>query len=410
MDHSSKINVFIQFAGSEKLVGQLVLDEKNVLFKYADSYLESGHNISPSKLKFDNSVQLAPVKPFDGLFGVFADSLPDAWGYLLMKKYLSKKGVLMVSLNSLDRLTYVGSNALGALIYKPCVNQNSYENSSVDLDLVNSNVKEVLKGESSEVIDDMIKFGGSPGGARPKIYANYNKGNNVLMSGSNVLEVGYEHWIIKFAATIDSDDIANVEMAYYYMALEAGLAMNECKLFTGKSDKKYFGTKRFDRVESKKLHMISAAGLLHDDYEHSQMDYGILMHWGKLLVGSSVVYEQILRLAAFNVFAHNRDDHSKNFAFLMDESGQWSFSPAYDLTFSSSSQGHHSTTVSGNGFTPGTKELLELVDHFSISKGKQIIKQVKGAVSQWSYFAKKAQVSTESRKAIEKALSIQLKN
>jgi len=410
MEHLTKINVFIQFNNSEQLVGQMILDEKDVLFKYSDLYLENGYNISPSKLKFDSTVQLAPVKPFGGLFGVFSDSLPDAWGYLLMKKQLSKEGVILANLNSLDHLTYVGSNALGALSYQPCFDDGDQENSAIDLDVTNSNVKELLQGESNAVIDDIFKLGGSPGGARPKIYAHYNKSNDTLMSGSDNLQDGYEHWIIKFAATVDSNDIANVEMAYYYMALEAGITMNECKLFSGESGKKYFGTKRFDRIGSQKLHMISAAGLLHDDYERSQMDYGILMHEGKELVGSTVVHEQILRLTAFNVFAHNRDDHSKNFAFLMDKNGGWSFAPAYDLTFSSSSQGHHSTFVSGNSLNPGTKELMELVDHFSISKGKEIIDQVKMAVSKWTDFAEKAQVTIDSTTSIHKALNIQLNN
>lgn len=408
MDHSYKINVFIELANNEELVGQLILDDKGVLFKYSASYLETGHNISPLKLKFDDSVQLAPVSPFDGLFGVFADSLPDAWGYLLMKKHLSEKGIAMATLNSLDWLTYVGKNALGALIYKPGVEKGDLESFSLDLDSINTNVEGLLSGESNKVIDDLFQQGGSPGGARPKIYVNYNSKKDVLTSGSNVLPGGFEHWIIKFASTVDSSDIANVEMAYHYMALEAGISMNECKLFVGKSGKKYFGTKRFDRVASHKLHMISAAGLLHDDYEHSQMDYGTLMHEGKALVGSSIVHEQILRLAAFNVFAHNRDDHSKNFAFLMDKSGKWSFAPAYDLTFSSSSQGHHSTFVSGNSLNPGITDLMDLAAHFSISKGKDIIEKVKDTVNKWNFFAKKANVSSVSKKLIGQVIQEQL--
>jgi serine/threonine-protein kinase HipA len=410
MEHSNKINVFIEFADNEELVGQLILDNKGMLFKYSASYLEKGYNISPLKLKFDDSIQLAPVSPFDGLFGVFADSLPDAWGYLLMKKHLSEKGIAMATLNSLDRLTYVGNNALGALIYKPCVEQGNLEILSLDLDSINTNVEQLLSGESHEVIDDIFQQGGSPGGARPKIYVNYNRKKDVLTSGNNALQEGFEHWIIKFASTVDSSDISNVEMAYYSMALEAGVQMNESKLFTGKSGKTYFGTKRFDRIGSHKLHMISGAGLLHDDFERSQMDYGTLMHEGKALVGSSIVHEQVLRLATFNVFAHNRDDHSKNFAFLMDKNGKWSFAPAYDLTFSSSSQGHHSTFVSGNSLNPGTKELLELVDHFSISKGKKIIEEVKQAVGQWEHFATEEKVSLESKSSIQKVIGAQLKH
>ena len=225
-----------------------------------------------------------------------------------------------------------------------------------------------------------------------------------MIYGSSTPDKGYEHWIIKFATTIDSSDIANVELAYYLMARDAGIEMTECKLFTGESGKKYFGTKRFDRIGNNRLHMLSAAGLLHDDYEHSQLDYGHLIYQGRELTGSAEVHEQVLRLAAFNVFAHNRDDHSKNFAFLMDEGGQWEFAPAYDLTFSSSSQGQHSTTCGGNGSDPGSKELFELADQFSIRNGKAIIEQVQNTISNWNQYAERAEVSKASHKLIGKVI------
>lgn len=399
-----KLNVFIRFSEKEELLGQLVLDGHKILFKYAESYLEKGNNISPIKMKFTKEIQTCSTNTFKGLFGVFGDSLPDAWGTLLMKNILQQKGIALESLNALDRLSFVGENGLGALIYRPCKNENNDKSWSLNLDELNSNVKEVLKGESNAIIDEIFHNGGSPGGARPKIYANYNSKTDELSYGSKKLEKDEENWIIKFAATIDAGDIANIEMAYYYMALDAGLIMNESKLFVGKSGKTYFGTKRFDRIRHKRLHMISAAGLLHDNYEYSQLDYGTLMHEGFNLIRSVKVQEQILRQAAFNVFAHNRDDHSKNFAFLMNEVGEWQYAPSYDLTFSSSSQGQHSTMCAGNATNPGTKELLELANHFSLKNGKEIVEQVKGSVSNWETFANKAAVSKNSQKTIGKVL------
>lgn len=405
----TKLNVFIRFFDDEILIGQLVLDGREILFKYSDQYLETGHNISPLKLNFSSDIQTGPIHPFGGLFGVFADSLPDAWGNLLLKKHLNKTSVRAETLNSLDRLSFVGENGLGALVYKPSSNTEETQLGNIDLDTLNSDIVEVLKGESRDVIDLLFEKGGSPGGARPKIYASYNKSIDTLIHGNSILEEGYEHWIIKFAASVDSDDIANVEMAYYYMALAAGLEMNECRLFSGNSDKQYFGTKRFDRVGNKRIHMISAAGLFHDDYEHSQLDYGILIQESGKLIDSATAHDQLLRQAAFNVFAHNRDDHSKNFAFLMDPNGRWRLAPAYDLTFSSSSQGQHSTTCAGNGINPGSKELLSLTEHFSIKNGKQIIEEVKDAVSNWSGYAEKAEVTNGSRKSIKKVLDALIK-
>jgi len=396
----TKVNVLIRFSTLEKLVGQLVVDGSRVLFKYSDQYLSGGKNISPLKLKFDNTIQVAPPTPFDHLYGVFADSLPDAWGNLLLKRFLARNGKRNETLNTLERLTFVSDNGLGALVYQPTNSNEYFTSKDLDLDTLFADTQEVLKGESSDIIDRVFEHGGSPGGARPKIYADYNPKNDTLIYGNPILKEGYEHWIVKFAAGIDGSDSAQIEMAYYHMALDAGIKMNKCRLFTGLSGKTYFGTKRFDRIGSKQLHMISAAGLLHDDYEHSQLDYGILIQEGGQLTGSAVTHEQLLRRAAFNIFAHNRDDHSKNFAFLMNEVGEWNLSPAYDLTFSSSSQGQHSTTCAGNGNNPGDKELLSLANHFSIRSGKQIIDEVKSTVAHWNLYADKTNVPKSSRDAI----------
>lgn len=406
----NKVNVFIQFATSEELVGQLVVDGREILFKYSDAFLEKGMNLSPIKLKFNAEIQTGPITPFDGLFGVFADSLPDAWGRLIMTRHLSNKSVAIESLNALDRLSFVGKNGLGALVYRPLEGHEINGMEEFDLDAYDSSVREVLKGESSEVVDALFQQGGSPGGARPKIYAGYNPTTNEIIQSNSDLPEGFEHWIIKFAATIDAPDIANIEMAYYHMALDAGIEMSTSKLFKSKAGNYYFGTKRFDRIGNNRLHMISAAGLFHDDYVHSQLDYGNYLHQAFELTKNAKEQEHVFRHAAFNVFAHNRDDHSKNFAFLMNSEGKWSYAPAYDLTFSSSSQGMHSTTCAGNGTNPGTKELMELADHFSIKNGKKILDEVKAVVSNWGNYADQNGVSNASKSTIDKKLRELLKH
>ena len=403
MESKKKLDVFIKFSGKEIPVGQLVQDGKNTLFKYRSEYLNNGFNISPKKLLFNDSIQTTSTFPFQGLFGVFADSLPDAWGNLLLRRWLSSKQLLPAQLNSLDRLSLVGENGPGALIYKPCEEYQS-SNDAVDLDHLNHQVEEIISGESEEIIDELFQKGGSPGGARPKIYAGFNSETNELIYGSNKLPEGFAHWIVKFAATVDSADIANSEMAYHQMAIAAGIQMSESKLLLGKSGKKYFTTKRFDRYQNNRLHLISAAGMFHDDYEHSQLDYGTLIHETNWLINDYRATEQQFRRAVFNVFAHNRDDHSKNFAFLMDEKGNWSLAPAFDLTFSYSSHGMHSTTCAGNGINPGTKELMSLAEHFSIRNGEKIIQEVKSVIEEWEYFANKSAVTSDTTKSISNRL------
>ena len=267
----TKLDVFIQFSKQEELIGQLVLDGRSILFKYSDAYLKTGENLSPNQLKFNDIPQTTKEKPFNGLFGVFADSLPDAWGYLLIKKHLSADSIAFETLNALEHLTFAGNNSMGALQYKPSV-ESEHKALEINLDKLNNNISEVISGDSSIVIDDMFGRGGSPGGARPKIYAGYNPKTDSLISGIANLPEGYEHWIIKFAADVDSKDIANIELAYYKMALDSEIEMSECKLFKSEAGNSYFGTKRFDRISNEKLHMLSAAGLLHDDYEHSTLD------------------------------------------------------------------------------------------------------------------------------------------
>jgi serine/threonine-protein kinase HipA len=292
---------------------------------------------------------------------------------------------------------------MGALQYRPSV-ELEQEAIEINLDKLNNNISKVLSGESSVVIDDMFRKGGSPGGARPKIYAGYNPKTDSLISGIANLPEEYEHWIIKFAANEDSKDIANIELAYYKMALDSGIEMSECRVFNSDTGNSYFGTKRFDRIGNDKLHMLSAAGLLHDDYEHSTLDYGNLIFQAKKLTNNAQAAEQMFRRAAFNVLAHNRDDHSKNFAFLMDAEGVWSLAPAYDLTFSSSSQGYHSTACAKNYVDPGRKELLELANILSINRAGVTIDEIKDIINDWRMYAELTGVSEASIKTIETSL------
>jgi|TARA_B100000809_G_scaffold237763_2_gene257928 serine/threonine-protein kinase HipA len=400
---TTKLDVFLQFSKQEELIGQLILDGRSILFKYSDAYLEIGKNLSPNQLTFDDNPQTTKEKTFNGLFGVFADSLPDAWGNLLIKKRLSADRIAIESLNALDHLTFAGENSMGALQYRPSI-EFTQEVIEINLDKLNNVISEVLTGESSAVIDDLFRRGGSPGGARPKIYVGYNPKTDSLISGFANLPDGYEHWIIKFAADVDSEDIANIELAYSKMALDSGIEMSECRVFTSDSGNNYFGTKRFDRIGNNKLHMLSAAGLLHDDYEHSTLDYGNLIFQAKKLTNNAQAAEQMFRRTVFNVLAHNRDDHSKNFAFLMDAEGVWSLAPAYDLTFSASSQGYHSTACAGNYLDPGRKELLELANDLSINKAKAIINELMGIIAHWSTYAELSRVSEDSIKTIETSM------
>jgi serine/threonine-protein kinase HipA len=405
MEHVKKIIVSIRFNEAEIDVGELVSEAKNIYFKYYADFIKSGLEISPFKLKLNTEINKADAIPFDGLFGVFADALPDGWGKLLLDRSLTAKGIDINDITILDRLAYVGSNGMGALIYQPEMEVEKLNKFKLELDEITKASKHVINGTATKALDKLYQLAGSSGGARPKILVAYNSNTEHLITTEKKLEDDYEHWLIKFPSAFDTADIANIEYAYYKMAIDAGIEMSVSKLFKGKSGQTYFGTKRFDRIGNNRLHMHSAAGIMHDDFRLSNLDYGHLMDCAFKLEKDVYAYEKVLRLAAFNIFAHNRDDHSKNFSFLMDGNGNWKLAPAYDLTFSSSGHGMHSTMVANESAKPTKKHLMELGNYFKVKNASKIIDDVRSVVSNWKFYADQCDVSKASKNKIEKIIN-----
>lgn len=400
-----KLFVSLHIEGQKYEVGELVISEQKIYFRYNSDFISSGLNLSPIKLPFVTEINSCQQEPFNGLFGVFNDSLPDGWGRLLLDRTLSSKGINISTITPLDRLAFVGSGGMGALIYKPEFENSTKLSSKIELDTIANEMTQILKGTSSEIIEKLFVLGGSSGGARPKIFAAYNTDSGEIIHGKEELPDGFENWIIKFPSSSDNPEIAKIEFAYHKMALEAGIEMSDCKLFNGKSGNVYFGTKRFDRPNNKRLHVHTASGLMHDNFRASTMDYGHLMDCAFRLEKHVNAYRKVFRLAAFNVFSHNRDDHSKNFSFLMNINGEWQFAPAYDLTFSYSNYGFHSTMIAGESQNPGVEHLLKLANHFGIKDGKEIIDEIRSAVSDWSNIAKEYDIGSETIKNIQSALN-----
>lgn len=404
MEQIKKIYVSIQFDAEEIEVGELVNENKLTYFRYYPSFVKRGLEISPIKLKLNTDINKGNEIPFDGLFGVFFDSLPDGWGKLLLDRTLTAKGISITHLTPLDRLAYVGNQGMGALLYKPEISVEKLADFRIELDEIAHATQQIIVGTASEVLDELFKLGGSSGGARPKILVGYNPTTQHLVNATQELPPGYEHWLIKFPSSSDSPDIANIEYAYYKMAIDAGIEMSACQLFKGSSGKVYFGTKRFDRQGNNRLHLHSAAGMMHDNFRLSVLDYGHLMDCAFQLERDIKAYEKILRLAAFNVFANNRDDHSKNFSFLMDATGRWRLAPAYDLTFSYSGHGMHSTMVAGESAHPTREHLMKLATYFKIKNANLVIDEVQDVVTNWQKYAALYDVRNNSKNSIQKII------
>jgi serine/threonine-protein kinase HipA len=405
MEAIHKIFVSIRFDIEEIKVGELVADGKKIFFKYDDDFIKRKLEISPIKLKLQTNINCADHVPFDGLYGVFADSLSDGWGRLLLDKILASKSVNTGAITPLQRLAYVGTEGMGALIYRPENKLESDRDYIINLDKIAKETNIILEGKATDVLDEINLLGGNSGGARPKIIVGYNREKNQIMNAQNDLPNGFEHTLIKFSSSFDKKDIANIEMAYYKMAIDAGIEMSESVLLISKKEDSFFATKRFDRRGNMRLHLHSCSGLMHDNFRLSNMDYGNIMDCAFRLEKKIEAYDKVFRLACFNVFAHNRDDHSKNFSFLMDEFGNWKFSPAYDLTFSSSGHGMHSTMVAGECANPTRKHLLDLANYFSVKKATSIIDEVQSAICNWKKYAEDCGVSKVSKNQIDKVIN-----
>lgn len=383
-----EIKVGLNFGHGIKPVGRLALRERKIYFEYEPEFIKSGFAISPFHLPLQSGVTSFEYNLFEGLPGVFNDSLPDGWGRLLFDRFARSKGILPSEISPLDRLAHVGVNALGALVYEPDYNDD--ENSElINLDDLARQSKEVLEGEANDVLAELIALNGSSGGARPKALIGVNGDFSQIMHGASHIPDGYKPWMVKFPNSQDELDAGAIEYVYALMAMEAGISVPEVHLFAAQSGAGFFAIKRFDRIGAQRLHMHTACGLLHSDYRTPSLDYEDLMILTSSLTRDVREVEKMYQLAVFNVLAHNRDDHSKNFSFLMDEQGEWKLSPAYDLTFSSGPRGEQSTLVMGQGRDPGLDNLRKLGQEAKLSNERidEIINQTCGALSKWEELA-----------------------
>ena len=336
---------------NDLIVGTLAKTNNNAIaFEYDNEWLNNGFSISPFSLPLEKKVFLPKYEPFNGLFGVFNDSLPDGWGRLLVDRLFLKNKINPSTVDNLNRLAVVQNSGMGALSYKPEHRFEIYEK-DYDLDKLAIECTKILESETSEDLDELFKLGGSSGGAIPKILTKINN----------------EDWIIKFPSSVDPKNIGEQEYQYSCIAKECGINMPETRLFQSNKCSGFFGVRRFDRKNNEKIHMISVSGLLETSHRLPNLDYNILMKLTLKLTQNYQDIEQLYRLMCFNVFAHNRDDHSKNFSFIFDNNKkEWHLSPAYDLTYSSSFNDEHATTINGEGKNPTLGDILKVAQNIDM--------------------------------------------
>lgn len=348
---------FLKVSMNGRSVGTLALYQGRLAaFEYSAEWLGGGFAVSPFSLPLEKKVFIPKFDPFDGLFGVFADSLPDGWGRLLVDRLLLREGLDPETINPLNRLAIVDDSGMGALSYRP-VHTFQTKTASLEYDRLAEQCRLILEREHADNLDELFRLGGSSGGARPKI----------------LTKIDGEDWILKFASSMDSADSGLMEYRYAQCAARCGVEMPPTKLFSSSRCAGYFGVRRFDRAgkAAQRIHMLSVSAILETSHRIPNLDYHILMKLTLELTKSYAEVEKLFRLMCFNVFAHNRDDHSKNFSFLYDAQAEnWKLAPAYDLTWSSSIGGEHATCVNGNGKAPGLPDILAVAEKIGLERGE----------------------------------------
>ena len=374
-----KLSVSFKFSPDKVIpVGTLYQKGRDTAFEYAPSFLAMGINPAPFRLPVKEGVNVFDWSGGMETFGMFEDSLPDGWGRRLVDVMFRKRnGRLPIVL---ERLACVGTCGMGALIYEP---EEKLE-SDVEFDLakIAEDAMAFDAGLAEEVLPQVRRAGGSSGGARPKAFVGFNPSTGEVCAEANELPEGYEHWMVKFNTAHDGVTAGEREWRYYQMAISAGVQMAPCRLIKTKAGD-FFATKRFDRTDDGcRLHLASAAGLLHANFRVPGDEYGVLFKLTDALTRDYSAKMELFGRVTLNVLAHNRDDHLKNFAFLMDENGKWALAPFFDFTYSEGPNGWHTLSVAGEGANPGEADLLRLARDVGLTnKDTQcIIEKVKSAV------------------------------
>lgn len=381
-----------------QVVGELAEDRGQYFFEFDESFLTHGFPLSPFKLP------VAPgVQSFQRLPGVFDDALPDGWGRLLMDRFLRQKGGSPAAFTELDRLAWMGEHALGALTFHPPSQAPAEEMSGFELGQLAREARAVLAGEAGVVLPELLQAGGSPGGARPKVLAGVR--GHELVTGPEPYPDGYEPWLIKFFAKGDLPDTGAVEEAYARMAQAAGIVFPEHRLFEVKEGR-FFGVRRFDREGRRRIHMHSLGNLIGADFRVPCLDYQDVHKVVRLLTGNQREVRRVYRLMVFNAWAHNRDDHVKNFAFLYQPEEGWLLAPGFDLTFAEGPGGEHTTSVCGEGRSPGEEHFRRVAQGAGIGSDEaaKIVDEVGDAVNRWPSFARACGVRKSTWERIAKVL------
>ncbi len=416
-----------------KRVGAIAWDAKSDLssFEYDPGFVKNKWDLAPLKMPVNDSrrriysfPELRGLSTFKGLPGLLADILPDRYGNALINNWLTRQGRPADSLNPVEMLCFIGSRGMGALEIEPAYPESGNNSTKIDMASLIEVAEEILSGRKNfktnvakheeKALLDILKIGTSAGGARAKAVITYNPKSGEIRSGQAKAPKGFTHWIIKFDGVTDkqfgsSSGYGRVEMAYYLMAIDAGIEMTKSQLLE-ENGRAHFMTQRFDRESGRdKIHVQSFCAMQHYDYNDVEYySYEQLFETMRLLGLSYPQAEQLYRRMVFNVMSQNCDDHTKNFAFMMDKEGTWKLSPAFDICHAyrpgSEWVSQHALSINGKRKNITKEDLLEIASQMNVKKPKQIIENISQIVGDWEKYAARVDVNRKLISAIWKTL------
>ena len=420
-----------------KTIGAVSLQEGEEVasFEYDAAFAQSGIQVAPIAMPLSRRVfRFAELsrRTFFGLPGLLADSLPDRFGNALIDAWLASQGRQPGSFNAIERLCYTGQRGMGALEFAPAIGPGATQTTHIEVSRLVDLASEILTHRNNlqatfamdgreDALQDILRVGTSAGGARAKAVIAWNPQTNEVRSGQVKAGEGFEYWLMKFDGVSGNKDkelddpkgYGLIEYAYYLMALDCGIEMSECRLFN-ENARSHFMTRRFDRLATgEKLHMQSLCALAHYDFNlagaYSYEQAFLVMRQLQLPMQA---IEQLFRRMVFNIVARNQDDHVKNIAFLMNKAGEWSLTPAYDMTYSFNPSG--AWTASHQMTMNGKRDYFSLADFnacaraASMKRGRaaKILAEVQATVAQWPSFAETAGVPDLVREKIHRSLNL----
>lgn len=425
-----------------RTIGAVSLEGSNEVaaFEYDPAFVQSGIEIAPITMPLSNRVYTFPElsrKTFYGLPGLLADSLPDKFGHVLIDAWLATQGRRPDSFNVIERLCYTGERGMGALEFAPATGPKARQASRIQIDKLVELASEVLSHRNNlqvsfadesadkikaQAMTDILRVGTSAGGARAKAVIAWNPSTNEVRSGQIPAGEGFEYWLLKFDGVSGNRDkeledpkgYGVIEYAYYEMAQDCGIDISECRLFE-ENGRRHFMTRRFDRLAGgEKLHMLSLCALAHYDFNMAgayAYEQALLMI-RQMELPMAAIEEQFRRMV-FNIVARNQDDHVKNIAFLMDKSGNWSLSPAFDVIYSFNPSGawtaSHQMTLNGkrDDFTMDDFKACAKAASMKRGRAEAIVNEVRETVSRWQDYADEAGVPAATRDQIQRTLRLE---